>query len=326
MDPLTHGLLGSLTAHCFLHNKLGYRAAVTGALAGMAPDLDIFFPKPVGAVFSPLHRHFTHAIAFVPVGAAIVAVLLAFLFFRKSSKKHLWYASLLAFASHGLLDSATSYGTLWYWPFSFKPVAFDFLSILDPVFTVLLLCGLIISFVFSGTRVKIACLLISLSYPCFTLFQRERAYAAQSSLIESRGHSPVKKRVLPSLANALVWRSVYLQDGRYYVDAIRTGFPPTWVEGGDVPRVNPVLLGIEIGEKGQKRLDDFRRFTNGYTGIINNKRIVDLRYSSLPEKPGGIWGLELKEKQFKVWRKRNTDAFKQLVDDVFHGSRFLPLP
>ena len=42
----------------------------------------------------------------------------------------------MGYATHGLLDSCTSYGTQLFWPFSDVRVAWDTMSIVDPLFTV----------------------------------------------------------------------------------------------------------------------------------------------------------------------------------------------
>src|SRR5690606_24248521 len=45
----------------------------------------------------------------------------------------LW--STIGYATHGLLDAFTSYGTHLLWPFSHLRVAWDFVSVIDPLFT-----------------------------------------------------------------------------------------------------------------------------------------------------------------------------------------------
>src|SRR5690606_13008368 len=81
------------------------------------------------------HRHFTHALAFVPLGALVCAAVLH-RFVRKRLRfreTYLW--CFLGFASHGLLDACTTYGTLLFWPFSDVRVAFGIVAAIDPLFT-----------------------------------------------------------------------------------------------------------------------------------------------------------------------------------------------
>ena len=57
--------------------------------------------------------------------------------------KTIYIASFLGYATHGLLDACTSYGTLLFWPFSNERVTWNNISIVDPIFTipVLILIG-----------------------------------------------------------------------------------------------------------------------------------------------------------------------------------------
>ena len=117
MDPLTHTLLGASFGYFGFGRRLGRAtAAGVGALAGAAPDLDVL----IGSAADPLiaveyHRHFTHALPFAPVGAAlVVGLLLVYRPWRERWRGHLgavWACALAAWVSHCLLDSATSYGT-----------------------------------------------------------------------------------------------------------------------------------------------------------------------------------------------------------------------
>ncbi|WP_019218287.1 metal-dependent hydrolase [Legionella tunisiensis] len=50
-------------------------------------------------------------------------------------------AALIGYATHGLLDACTNYGTVLFWPFSERRVYWDLISIIDPFFTVPLVLG-----------------------------------------------------------------------------------------------------------------------------------------------------------------------------------------
>ena len=87
-------------------------------------------------LFLEFHRQFTHSLIFIPIGALIVASAL-FLFVKKTLSFHVVYiAALLGYATHALLDACTSYGTLLLWPFSDVRIAWNNVSVVDPLFTV----------------------------------------------------------------------------------------------------------------------------------------------------------------------------------------------
>jgi membrane-bound metal-dependent hydrolase YbcI (DUF457 family) len=50
-------------------------------------------------------------------------------------------AATAGYATHGLLDASTTYGTLFFWPFTDMRVAWNAISIVDPLFTLVLLLG-----------------------------------------------------------------------------------------------------------------------------------------------------------------------------------------
>ena len=84
-----------------------------GALAGMAPDLDVLIRSGTDPLlFLEYHRQFTHSVAFAPIGALVVAT--ATLCLIKSSFKTFierYWICLAGYFSHGILDATTTYGT-----------------------------------------------------------------------------------------------------------------------------------------------------------------------------------------------------------------------
>ncbi|MCY4095570.1 MAG: metal-dependent hydrolase [Gammaproteobacteria bacterium] len=110
----------------------------------MAPDLDVFISSDVDPLlFLMFRRQFTHSLVFIPTGALIVAGCV-FPFLRKSIDfRYVYLACLLGYATHGLLDACTSYGTQLFWPFTDYRVTWNNVSVLDPAFTVPLLLAVI---------------------------------------------------------------------------------------------------------------------------------------------------------------------------------------
>ena len=72
MDPFTHALLGASVAQFAFGRRLPRRAWLIGAGAGLVPDLDFFIRSASDPLLNiELHRQFTHALAFIPVGGAL---------------------------------------------------------------------------------------------------------------------------------------------------------------------------------------------------------------------------------------------------------------
>ena len=151
MDPVTQGVLGANASQLVSNRDQKLIAALLGAGAGMAPDLDVLIRSSVDPLlFLEHHRGFTHALIFIPVGALICAWLLPPLLRLFGQRSKLTFAStylfcLMGYATHALLDACTTYGTMLFWPFSDERVAWNTISVIDPLFTFPLLAILIFS-------------------------------------------------------------------------------------------------------------------------------------------------------------------------------------
>ena len=113
MDPFSQSLLGAVFSNCFAKRAKIKIAAFCGAIGGMAADLDIFIKSEHDSLLAiEYHRHFTHSIFFIPFGGLIIATLLWLIFFRnKHDYKIIYFFTVIGYATHGILDSFTSYGT-----------------------------------------------------------------------------------------------------------------------------------------------------------------------------------------------------------------------
>lgn len=300
MDPLTQGLLGGVAAQVALGRRLPRSAWWLGVLAGMSADLDIFI-RPAGDPLGGLtfHRHFTHALAFVPLGALLSAALFLPL---RTFAGHRWAvlaAALIGYATHGLLDATTSYGTLLWWPFSNTRVAWDLIAIIDPLFTFVLLAGLVVSVLLRRPRVAGVALGLALAYLGLGGVQNQRALAVQHQLAATRGHVLERGRAMPTFANLVLWRCVYVADGRVYTDSIRVPLlgTPEVHTGTSVPLVTESALLARHGHDEVTRLAirRFVWFADGYTAYdMRDPTIVgDMRYTLRPDDPGSMWGLWL---------------------------------
>ena len=156
MDPLTQAGLGGAIGGAFFHRRLGRRAILFGALAGMAPDLDILVGlwgdewTTLAAHRGPTHSLLVLPFAAVPIGWGASKVLGAGRDVRD------WI--LLAFWglwTHPILDSCTTYGTQLLSPFSDRRFVFDAVAIIDPWFTLPLLLALLVAYTPWGTDERI---------------------------------------------------------------------------------------------------------------------------------------------------------------------------
>jgi inner membrane protein len=297
VDPLSQGALGAALAATPAPRQRVAAAVAAGALSGMAPDLDVLIRSASDPLlFLEYHRQFTHALAFVPVGAALCALLLFPLLRRWLPLATLFGCCLLGYGSHGLLDACTSYGTQLGWPFSDARVAWNRISVVDPLFTLPLLI-LVALAIWQGRRFAAVAALWAVAYLTLGAWQGWRAEQAAWALAAARGHVPERLIVKPSFGNLLVWKSVYLSDGTFHVDAVRLGRRAVWYPGTRIARLEPGrdLPWLEPGSVQARALERFRRFSDDHLALDpdNPGLIADIRYSVVPNRAEPLWGIRL---------------------------------
>jgi len=298
LDPISQGALGASWAQSTAAPSRLLPATLIGAASGMAPDFDVFIRSSTDPIlFLEFHRHFTHSLAFVPIGALICALALHRLLGKRLHFAQTYAFAFFGFASHGLLDACTTYGTLLLWPFSSTRVAWNIVSVVDPLFTVPLI--LLVVLAVRKRRVLFSYLGVAwaVSYLLLGVLQHARAVDAVADVAASRGHVPTRVEAMPSIANLILWRSVYASDGKFYVDAVRVGLRTSVFEGGVADRLDPEsdLPWLSSSSQQANDLARFRHFANGYLAIDAERPnfVWDMRYAILPNDVDGIWGIQL---------------------------------
>lgn len=314
MDPITHGLLGTAVSQCLSMKKFSRQNWLIGALAAMAPDLDIFIRSSQDPLlFIIYHRNFTHSLAFIPVGGLIVG---AFCLLLLPIFRQYWRLTLItavaAYGTHGLLDACTSYGTMLFWPFSQERLSWDLIAIVDLVFMGILLVGVIIANYRKQVFPAFLAIVLSLGYLAgICVWQHHKAMNIQQDLAKSRHQNLEKGRVLPQIMQWWDWHSLYINQNHVFLDNIKTSlwakpisFAVTVVpllEKQNLPQYiqkNPLLLrGFTV----------FQWFCDGYVSAIFTKSLtmIDLRYLLYRTPyPVALWGLSFptsSEKAQIIW-------------------------
>lgn len=327
MDPCTQGLLGaSLSCALAKRDKLKV-AATLGAIGGMAPDLDIFIRSVNDQLlFIEYHRHFTHSLIFIPFGALIITIVLYPFIKIKNSFKSVYYYLFLGFSTHGLLDACTSYGTSLLWPFSDYRVAWNIISIIDPIFTLTLLFFIIFSLLKKKRLYAQVGFIISCTYLILGFFKYEKVKAYAYNIAKNREHIVQRILLNPTIGNNILWRSVYQFKDHYYVDAIYFPFfsEPIFKEGVRLKVIDKETVFPELRNQSTQR-KDIRRFSYFSQNFIylhpdNENIIADLRYGTLPYDDKSLWGIEIdtnnpmQHVKFINLRKINEKQYSEFWD------------
>ena len=295
MDVVSHAALSAAAAAALARPGALRTAAATGALAGLLPDADVL----IGSSSDPLlnlefHRHFTHSVAFLPLGAAIAALVAWLLLRRRSRFLPLYGHAVAGYAAALLLDACTSYGTHLFWPFSQDPVAWGVISVIDPAFTVPVVAALVFGLVKRRRTAARLALCLGAAVIALGALQHERAKRHAAELAQARGHPVERLLVKPTLGNLLLWRSLYVTEGRIHVDAVRVGLGSVRIyPGASAPRFDPAESALPPGSRARRDLERFVAFAAGLP-VRHPRRpelIGDARYALLPDSIAPLWGV-----------------------------------
>ena len=156
MDPVTHGITGSLLGKSFFGKRKGDdRVAIFAATLGaIFPDVDtvadIVTRDPLAIV--KYHRGITHSFFGLPFFAVGLAWLTKGVAQKLGIETPSWWMLTLIYgvgiASHILMDGTTSFGTRMWTPFLQERVAWDFIFIVDLIFTAILLVPQVIAWIY----------------------------------------------------------------------------------------------------------------------------------------------------------------------------------
>ena len=183
--------------------------------------------------------------------------------------------------------------------FSDYRVAWNTVSVLDPAFTIPLVLAVIAGLIWRRRWLAWIGLTWVFAYLSLGVIQSHRALDAGEHLALSRGHEPERLTIKPSIANQLLWRSIYEHDDVFYVDAIRVGLTTEPMKCGSTSTVEVLELDKHLPwlNPGQQQVDvgRFSWFSQDYVAMdpqISN-RIIDVRYSTVPNQLVPLWGIEL---------------------------------
>lgn len=303
MDTITHAVLGAAVSQTILKERLPRGAkliGLIGAVGAALPDLDVFIYSFTDPTVSWLfHRHFTHSLLFVPLGGLIAALPFLFLQGYREYKRLVFLVAMLCYATHAPLDIFTSYGTQWFWPLSNARLALDWISIVDPVYSLPLLLGV----VWTARTGRMWCgriaLLLTSLYLCFGGWQHHRGAVAQQQLAALRGHQIEQSRVLPAPGWLVMWRSIYTAKGQLYADGIRLNWfgTPRALEGGSAALTTFADLpaSAQANAETHRRFEIFQWFAAGLISPIPHQETAfgDMRFTLEVESLVPLWGLKI---------------------------------
>ena len=257
MDSITQATLGAAIGQAILGRKIGGKAAVLGAIVATIPDLDVvLLPFYDSIERISIHRGYSHSILFSVLGALLLAIILGRIKWTKDiSFLRLSIFSWLALFTHMLLDAFTAYGTQLYLPFSDQRVSFDSVNIVDPLYTVPLLVGLLITIYYQSkkkiwSRPNNIGLIFSSIYLLFTLVHKQYISKSIKTELQEQNIDYSSLKTIPVGVGNINWYGVAKNADTLFIGKY-AGFNKEPVDFHSFPINKHLLDGINpaLGER-----------------------------------------------------------------------------
>jgi inner membrane protein len=213
MDPLTHVAAGVIWSQ-LITTPSRWWAALAGTLFAVLPDIDYFYIFWDRLAFIRYHRGFTHSLVALPL-FALAGALAGRLLGGPRWFKPLFILGLIVLASHLLLDLATSYGTQILSPFSRRRFTLDWVFIIDPYLTALLLAGAISALTFHlwGPRLGAWFLTAALVYMLICAFYHQQAFSLARQVFQTPNPQEQTVAALPQPFSCRRWQLIAARPG-----------------------------------------------------------------------------------------------------------------
>ncbi len=279
MEPVTHMLTGACISRSGMNRTTGL-ATLTMVIAAEIPDADFIWVLRGRLAYFAHHRGITHTLLASPLMAA-VAVAAAFAFHRVWPRDarnpprwgRLFFYAWLGVLSHILLDFTNSYGIRPFAPFFPRWFSWDIVYIVEPLFLIVLLAGLILPALFGlvqeevssgaqrgprGRAGAIFALASMLAILALRDFEHRRAVAALNSLLYQQ-QTAIRVSAYPSLLNPFSWVGVAETASSYVVMRVTSQPPQADPENRAQtfykPEASPALVAAKNSYLGRVYLD-----------------------------------------------------------------------
>lgn len=260
MDSITQAALGAAVGEGVLGRRIGNRAPIWGAVLGTLPDLDVVFNGMMNEIEQlSWHRGPSHSILFALVAAPALGYLLRRIHHTYEVPLRSWSIFVfLTIVTHPLLDTLTNYGTQLFWPFTSWPAAWPTISIVDPLYTIPLLVGVIGAMVvrdpvrsgrWNGWGLKLAT-----GYLALTAVNKVIVEYQFREALDARQIPYERVMTTPSFFNNLMWHGLAANDDTVWSGIIShlDGDHPIVLQS--VAKRRDLLAGIDTSDAVRKLL------------------------------------------------------------------------
>ena len=286
MDSVTQILLGASVSVAVMGRRTAvWKSALWGGVAGLLPDLDVLLDHGDPVLNMVRHRAETHALLLL----TLFAIPLAWVVSGVHKQRNVygwWFAALaLALVTHPLLDLMTIYGTQVFQPFTDEAYGLGSLFIIDPVYSLPLLFGLVAALCIKlperSLRFNNWTLAFSTLYLVWSAGSQAWVTQHARDSLQTLGLPTTQVLVTPAPLTTLLWRVVAVDGDQFY-----EGFYAL-LDGGRPMRFNAFERGEALMQQhaSHPHMQRLARFTDGFfkvQGKGDNLVVTDLRMGQEP--------------------------------------------
>ncbi len=220
MDSLTQAVFGAAIGGAVAPQGARRRGLVAGAMLGTLPDLDVFIDFGGAVENFTYHRGFSHSLLVLVPLSVLLWLMLRRWWAPVREAPYRWLVLIcLVLVTHTLLDAHTAYGTQLFWPLEPHPTMWATLFIIDPLYTLPLLIGVLIAAVrpmasLSTTALRSA-LAISVLYIAWSWTAHGIVKSNAESVLADMNLDSAPVFLTPTPFNTLLWRVVVMTDDGY---------------------------------------------------------------------------------------------------------------
>lgn len=282
MDSLTQITLGASLAVAVMGRRTAaWKAALWGGVAGLLPDLDVFIDHGDAIANMVRHRAESHSLFFLSLLAPVMGWAADRL--HRSGQPWRWTLALwLALFTHPLLDLMTIYGTQALQPFTDEAYGVGSVFIIDPLYTLPLLVGLLWAVMArSGLRANQWALVWSCGYLAWSVLAQAWVLQHARQSLAAAGLPVQQVLVTPAPLQTVLWRVVAIDGGRFH-----EGFY-SLLDGGRPVRFSAYDRGGDLLARhaGHPQVQRMARFSDGFFKLAEQDgqlRLSDLRMGQQP--------------------------------------------
>ena len=286
MDSVTQVLLGASVGVAVMGRRTAlWKSALWGGVAGLLPDLDVLLDHGDPVLNMIRHRAESHALLLLTLFAFPMAWAVSRIHRQPQLYARWCWAIMLALVTHPLLDLMTIYGTQVFQPFTDEAYGLGSIFIVDPVYSLPLLAGVIAALRVKRTglalRINAWALAFSTAYLAWSAVGQAWVTQHARQSLQAQGLPSQQLLVTPAPFNTVLWRVVALDGERFH-----EGFY-SFLDGDRAVRfVAHDRGGALAAENSQHpQLQRLMRFSDGFFKIerANGRLVVtDLRMGQEP--------------------------------------------